>query len=137
MTEGELRMCCLHPAIDYEWGSENDYSLTMDITYRNLRILTTGDLEESGEKTIAGIQGGYDVLKVGHHGSKTSTSPEFLDMVLPKNAIISAGKHNRYGHPAPVTLEKLKSKGANIWSTMQCGAVFVEWDNGKRMYAYR
>lgn len=137
MTAGELRICCIHPASDYEWSSENDYSLTMDITYRDLRILTTGDLEESGEKTITGIQGGYDVLKVGHHGSKTSTSSDFLDMVLPKNAIISAGKNNRYGHPAPVTLEKLKNRQANIWSTIECGAVFVEWNKRKRMYAYQ
>ena len=138
MAEESFRISCLHPAPDYEWESENDYSLTLDITYQNLRILTTGDLEESGEKTIEKIQGGYDVLKAGHHGSKTSTSDGFLDMLMPENAIISAGRTNRYGHPSPVTLEKLQSREVIICNTMEGGAVFVEKEEGhKRIWSYR
>lgn len=124
---GELSLECLHPFPDYEWKSENDYSLTLDISYRNIRILSMGDLEEEGEQTLERVKGPYDLLKVGHHGSKTSSSPGFLHEAAPRHAVISAGRDNRYGHPAPVTIEKLEQEGACIWSTMEQGAVFLRW----------
>lgn len=132
-----LRILCVHPAPDYEWESENDYSLTLDITYRDLRILATGDLEQQGETAVGDLRGGYDLLKVGHHGSKTSTSQEFLAMVSPRYAVISAGKKNRYGHPSPETVKKLKTAGVRIRNTMECGAVFAEWSSRKRIYGFR
>lgn len=132
-----LHIRCVHPSMDYEWESENDYSLTLDITYRDLRILATGDLEQQGERAAGDLRGGYDLLKVGHHGSKTSTSQEFLAMVSPRYAVISAGKKNRYGHPSPETVKKLKTAGVRIWNTMECGAVFAEWRFGKRIYGFR
>ena len=116
---------------------ENDYSLTLDITYRDLRILTTGDLEQEGERAIGDLRGGYDLLKVGHHGSKTSTSQDFLAMVSPQYAVISAGKKNRYGHPSPETIEKFRNTGVQIKNTMECGAVLAEWNSGKRIYSFR
>lgn len=135
---GGLRIACLHPTPDYDWRSENDYSLTLDIAFRDVRILCTGDLEETGESRLERLCGPYDMLKVGHHGSKTSTSPEFLRRVRPVNAVISAGRDNRYGHPAAVTVEKLAGEGARIWSTMDQGAVFLEWDQGtKHIGGYR
>lgn len=132
-----LRIRCVHPTPDYEWESENDYSLTLDITYRDLRILTTGDLEQEGETAVGDLRGGYDLLKVGHHGSKTSTSQEFLAMVSPRYAVVSAAKNNRYGHPSPETVKKLRNAGVLIRNTMDCGAVFAEWRSGKRIYVYR
>lgn len=132
-----LRILCVHPSPDYEWESENDYSLTLDITYRDLRILATGDLEQQGETAVGDLRGGYDLLKVGHHGSKTSTSQEFLAMVSPRYAVISAGKKNRYGHPSPETVKKIKNAGVWIRNTMECGAVFAEWSSGKRIYGFR
>ena len=74
LSYGALCIRSVHPTPDYDWESENDYSLTLDITYRDLRILTTGDLEQEGETAVGDLQGAYDLLKVGHHGSKTSTS---------------------------------------------------------------
>lgn len=91
---GELSLECLHPFPDYEWKSENDYSLTLDIAYRNIRILSVGDLEEEGEQTMERAKGPYDLLKVGHHGSKTSSSPGFLHEAAPRHAVISAGRDN-------------------------------------------
>ncbi|MCI8364521.1 MAG: DNA internalization-related competence protein ComEC/Rec2 [Eubacterium sp.] len=132
-----LRIRCVHPTPEYEWESENDYSLTLDITYRDLRILATGDLEQEGETAVGDLRGGYDLLKVGHHGSKTSTSQEFLAMVSPRYAVISAGKKNRYGHPSPETVKKLRNAGVQIRNTMECGAVFVEWRSGKRIYIFQ
>ncbi len=130
---GELSLKCLHPFPDYEWKSENDYSLTLDIAYRNIRILSVGDLEEEGEQTMERAKGPYDLLKVGHHGSKTSSSPGFLHEAAPRHAVISAGRDNRYGHPSPVTIERLEQEGASIWNTMEQGAVFLRWteDGGK------
>ncbi len=130
---GELSLECLHPFPDYEWKSENDYSLTLDIAYRNIRILSVGDLEEEGEQTMERAKGPYDLLKVGHHGSKTSSSPGFLHEAAPRHAVISAGRDNRYGHPSPVTIERLEQEGASIWNTVEQGAVFLRWteDGGK------
>lgn len=138
LCRGGFRISCLHPTSDYDWRSENDYSLTLDVSFRNVRILCTGDLEEAGEGRLGKLCGPYDVLKVGHHGSRTSTSPDFLRQVRPVNAFISAGRDNRYGHPAAVTVEKLTGQGTRIWSTMDRGAVFLEWKDGtKRVSCYR
>ncbi|MCM1245113.1 MAG: DNA internalization-related competence protein ComEC/Rec2 [Roseburia sp.] len=136
-SSGELSVKCLHPFPDYEWESENDYSLTLELSYRELRMLTTGDLEESGEEELDIPEEKYDILKVGHHGSKTSSSEEFLAQTSPENAFISAGRNNRYGHPAEVTLDKLNAAGARIWSTAEQGAIFAECDErGKRIYSF-
>lgn len=137
LSPGALCIRCVHPAPEYEWESENDYSLTLDISYQDLRILATGDLEQQGERAVGDLPGGYDLLKVGHHGSKTSTSQEFLVMVSPRYAVISAGKKNRYGHPSPETVKKLKTANVRIRNTMECGAVFAEWRLGKRIYGFR
>ena len=135
---GELSISCLHPRPEYEWESENDYSLTLAVGFRDMRILCTGDLEESGERDLTDVCGPYDMLKVGHHGSKTSTSPEFLHKARPVNAVVSAGRKNRYGHPAAVTLEKLGQQGVRVWHTMEQGAIFLEWKNGgKQIYSFR
>ena len=130
LVSGELRITCLHPFPGYDWKNENDYSLTLAVCYENLRILTVGDLEESGESVLSHA-GPYDVLKVGHHGSQTSSSEEFLSQVSPAHGIISAGKNNRYGHPAPQTLQRLEKQGVRIWNTIDKGAVFVEWKEGE------
>ena len=137
LSRSGLCISCLRPAPDYDWKSENDYSLTLDIAFENIRILCTGDLEQSGEGVLGKLPGPYDVLKVGHHGSKTSTSAEFLSQVSPKNAFISAGRNNRYGHPASEILDRLSAEGARIWSTMDDGAIFVECGgDGKRIDSF-
>ena len=127
LCEGELKFLCLHPFADYEWKGANDYSLTLDIAYRNIRILSVGDLEEDGEQAIEPVKGPYDFLKVGHHGSKTSSSSQFLHETAPVHAVISAGRGNRYGHPASVTIERLEQERVRIWNTMEQGAVFLRW----------
>jgi competence protein ComEC len=69
-----------------------------------------------------------DVLKVGHHGSRTSSSPAFVAAVGPSEAVISAGCRNRFGHPHPSTLATLSAAGARIWRTDRDGAVVVTTD---------
>ena len=87
----------------------NNYSIVIRLVYGTTSFLFTGDAEAESEKEM--LSKGYniksDVLKVGHHGSNTATSPEFLKAVSPKYAVISVGKGNDYGHPHQVTLDKL------------------------------
>ena len=79
-------------------------------------------LARAPEKLVA------DVLKVGHHGSATSSSPAFLAAVAPREAIISVGRRNRFGHPHPRTLAALAACGARVWRTDRDGAVTVTTD---------
>ncbi|MCA1057984.1 DNA internalization-related competence protein ComEC/Rec2 [Rossellomorea aquimaris] len=94
------------------------------------RWLLTGDLEEEGERDlIKAFDLPVDVLKVGHHGSKTSTTEEFLDETKPAMAVISAGESNRFGHPHPEVVERLKRRGLTIYETGKNGAITYRfWD---------
>lgn len=91
-------------------------------------FLFTGDLTSEKELDLIRLPSTLNsrVLKVGHHGSKYSTSAEFLEIVKPETAVISVGKNNRYGHPAPETLERLGSRGIKILRTDETGD--VEYD---------
>ncbi|WP_147565408.1 ComEC/Rec2 family competence protein [Clostridium tyrobutyricum] len=97
----------------------NDYSIVLKIAYGNNKFLFTGDAEKASEMEM--LHKNYDitadVLKVGHHGSSSSTSEEFLNRVNPKIAIISCGKDNKYGHPTKKTINKLKKKDIQIYRT--------------------
>ncbi len=76
----------------------------------------------------AGINLKSDVLKVGHHGSHSSTTQAFLDLVSPSYAIISAGEGNTYGHPHNETIQKLLTKGATIYDTITSGTIIAQTD---------
>ena len=93
-------------------------------------MLLTGDVELEGERSLvnSGRLGRYPVLKAAHHGSKNSGTEEFLQIVKPAAAVISAGKDNRYGHPHEETLERLTDAGCVICSTQECGAVMLRSD---------
>ncbi len=133
----ELSFLCLHPISDYEWDNENDYSLTLDISYKDLQILATGDLEETGEAVLELSNVRYDVLKVGHHGSKTSTSQAFLNQTNPQIALISCGKKNRYGHPSKEVLERLEKAGIPVFCTTEYGAIMIEVGERMKVYGYK
>ncbi|MFM7319984.1 MAG: ComEC/Rec2 family competence protein, partial [Armatimonadota bacterium] len=72
-----------------------------------------------------------DLLKVGHHGSATSTNPEFLRTIGPKIAVVSVGKRNRYGHPSPRVLQRLAENGVQTWRTDVSGAILAETDGAR------
>ncbi|MGH4123130.1 MAG: ComEC/Rec2 family competence protein [Clostridium sp.] len=97
----------------------NNYSCVLKISYKNSTYLFTGDMESLSEDEI--LNKGYDlkaeVLKVAHHGSKSSTTQEFLNRVSPKIAVISCGTYNNYGHPNKETLDKLKNLNCIIYRT--------------------
>ncbi|WP_179632075.1 cell wall-binding repeat-containing protein [Clostridium peptidivorans] len=108
----------------------NNYSIVFKLTYGSKSFLFTGDAEDVSEKEM--LNRGYDlkadVLKVGHHGSNSSTTSEFLSAVSPKYAVISVGKGNTYGHPTQTTLDKLKNIGAAVYRTDELGTIVATCD---------
>ncbi|MGI6286184.1 ComEC/Rec2 family competence protein [Neomoorella humiferrea] len=108
----------------------NNYSAVLKIAYGNTAFLFTGDAETVSEEEM--LSAGYnlkaDVLKVGHHGSASSTSAAFLKAVAPKYAVISVGKGNDYGHPDPRVLERLQRAGVKIYRTDEHGTVIIVSD---------
>ncbi len=116
--------------------TENDRSLGGLLNLAGTQWLFTGDGELSWEEAL--LERNYlpqvDVLKVGHHGSNTSSSSEFLEKVLPDTAVISVGK-NSFGHPHPETLAKLESLGVKIFSTEQSGDIIFKISDGKILLA--
>ena len=111
-----------------------DRSMVLKVQYKEFDLLLTGDVEGKGEEILTKNKsvGKIDVLKVAHHGSKNSTTKEFLDLAKPKVALISAGQKNSYGHPHKETLKRLQEYGVRIYNTQEAGAVTIETD-GKRM----
>lgn len=109
----------------------NNYSAVLKLTWGQVSFLLTGDAEDVSEAEM--LKNGQNlkatVLKVGHHGSSSSTTPAFLKAVSPKYAVISVGVNNDYGHPAQKTLQKLKSAGVQIFRTDQDGTI-VATTNG-------
>lgn len=106
------------------WKDTNDYSVVCRLDTGDIEFLFTGDAGGPAEAALAG-QLDAEILKVGHHGSRTSTSAGFLSKVKPEIAIISVGAGNSYGHPAPETLQRLESAGVTIYRTDTNGNLMV------------
>ncbi|KYH28505.1 MULTISPECIES: ComEC/Rec2 family competence protein [Clostridium] len=127
------KVCCFIIPSYSNHDNLNNYSLIIKITYNNTSFLFSGDAESLREEEL--INKGYnlsaDVLKVGHHGSKSSTSQKYLDEVNPKIAVISCGKGNDYGHPHKETLLKLKEKGIITFRTDIDKTIVLESDGNK------
>ncbi|HEY8890443.1 MAG TPA: ComEC/Rec2 family competence protein [Clostridium sp.] len=130
MNLGPNTSCIMLSPINTTYENPNNYSCVIKVSYKNSTYLFTGDIETEAEQEI--LSAGYDlkadVLKVGHHGSKTSTSQEFLNKVAPKIAVISCGFYNTYGHPAKVTLDKLKKINCIIYRTDFDGTIILTSD---------
>ncbi|MFR5266141.1 ComEC/Rec2 family competence protein [Clostridium sp.] len=113
-------------------GSDaNEQSLVTLYVNGNDKLLFMGDAGEETEHEILNKLEDVDLVKIGHHGSRTSTSTELLNKVNPEFAVITVGKENSYGHPHIETMEKLKSKNLKLHRTDQCGTiVFTSTGNG-------
>lgn len=116
----------------------NNTSIVIRIVYGDTSFLFTGDAEQETEEKI--LESGQDiestVLKVGHHGSSTSTSQAFLDAVSPTYAVISCGKDNSYGHPHSETLAKLASAGVEVFRTDELGDIYCTSDGTEVTFSY-
>ena len=123
---------CLSPSNAKQ--SENDTSLVYLLQMKDIVVWMMGDagieveqeiIERIGKKTLEQLKDRFCVLKVGHHGSKTSSSEEFVKMIEPEVAIISCGYQNRYGHPHSQVLEVFREVESEIWRTDLQGAIKI------------
>jgi competence protein ComEC len=129
----QVRIRMLAP--DSTWTASlddaNEASAVALIEYGTVRFLLTGDAERQEESWMlqryaADLRA--DVLKVGHHGSSTSSTPEFLDAVRPRVALVSVGAANSYGHPSPTVIRSLVARGTQVLRTDQLGTLVVRTD---------
>ena len=155
MTDGALQISCLHPYAKKVPEDRNDASLVLRLSQGNFQMLLTGDLEKSGEDWLveqarpaveqphpAGQEQALSrvpsnqsaaqnslrctILDAGHHGASNATGEALLDLAQPELVLISCGKNNRYGHPAPETLKRLEERGIRWYSTAEVGAIQVQ-----------
>ncbi len=133
---GGAQIRILAPSPNYvpEETAKNNDSLVMEMSYGRQRVLLTGDAEQPIESELAaeGLLRPVTLLKVGHHGSKTSSSEEFIDLVKPQFAVISDGYMNQFHHPHPSVLQRLREHNAAILRTDQQGLITFRTD-GKRV----
>lgn len=131
LQDDELYLKCLHPEKGYISKNENAYSLVFLMKYESFEALFTGDVEGEGEEELIHVlqkevQAPIDVLKVAHHGSRYSTSEEFLSLTHPKVSVISCGENNSYRHPHRETLERLAAFNSQVLVTSDNGAVTLK-----------
>jgi competence protein ComEC len=117
---GEVKLSVLSPEHTFastQPENRNDASLVLLLEYGNTSILLMGDAEEETEEQLQRSIPDIDILKVGHHGSLTSSSWNFLQQVRPEISLISAGRDNSYGHPHPIVIERLNQLGSQVYRT--------------------
>ena len=118
---------CEVMSIKNEADNLNDCSIVIQMSYDGVKYLFTGDMESGIESSRTWNE--VDILKVGHHGSKTSSSKEFINEINPRYSIISVGKNNRYGHPNKETLDNLSD--SKIYRTDIDGSIMFKIKNNK------
>jgi competence protein ComEC len=123
----------IHP-FEGDYGmpqKSNAMSCVLRISNGALAALLAGDIELAQEQRLvaSGVDLRSDVLLMPHHGSKTSSSPAFLDAVQPRLALVQAGYRNRFGHPAPPVLERYRERAIRVWTSTACGA--ATWSSGQ------
>jgi competence protein ComEC len=148
-----VRVIARHAGEEWDWGgtsvrvlapstgspsgrpAHNNDSLVLKLTYGKHSFLLTGDIERKveDELVVSGALTHVDVLKVAHHGSRTSTTPGLVDMLRPAFAIVSAGRYNSYRHPHPDVMERLDAAHTRVLRTDRSGAITFTSD-GKRIF---
>ncbi len=133
---GRWRLTALHPEPGERHGEENDHSLVLLAEAEGTRVLLTGDVEEWAEHRLVSEWGERlraDILKVAHHGSRTSSGAAFLDAVHPRLALISAGPNNPYHHPSSTVLERLAERHIPTLRTDRHGMIRVRIEGAGRL----
>ncbi len=129
---GDVTIQVLSPVRDYE--DLNNNSIIMRVLVDSVSFMFTGDAEYTSEREAVDKYGDLmksDVLKVGHHGSSTSTSEVFFDAVSPEYAVISCGENNSYGHPHRETLKLFNERSVNCYRTDKSGSIVFRYTDGQ------
>ena len=137
LEAGAVRIDALHPPVP-DWERQrvrNDDSMVLRVRFGQVELWLTGDAGAEFESRLAAdaTDAAIRVLKVGHHGSRSSTSTVLVNALRPQIAVVSVGAGNLFGHPAPAVLERLAAAGATIFRTDRDGAVAIETD-GETVY---
>lgn len=135
-----MQLIFLHPQEELipENGMNNN-SIVFKLQYNEFSMLFTGDIEEVAEKELIKIYGNNlksNILKVAHHGSKTSSIEEFLKQVNPQIAVIGVGRENKFGHPSSSTIENLKNINCNIYRTDRNGEIIIKINKSIKIKTY-
>ncbi|MBI5794234.1 MBL fold metallo-hydrolase [Candidatus Uhrbacteria bacterium] len=131
---GDVTLKILWPQVTQEGRyaeNRNNFSVVFLLTYGKTSVLFTGDAEKDPEHIFGPLAGDVDVLKVGHHGSLSSTSWELLQEIDPEIALIGVGQDNSYGHPHPVILDRLSQIGAAVYRTDLDGDILLTSSGGE------
>ncbi len=132
---GDVRIRILAPSPEYVPGEHpvNNDSLVLEITYGKRSVLLTGDAEKPVEEDMvnSGELHPVTLLKVGHHGSRTSSSEQFLDLINPQFAFISDGYMNQFHHPHQIVLDRLEAHHAGVYRTDERGLISFRTDGDK------
>lgn len=129
IVAGALTFHVLHP-IDPLFDNTNDNSIVLSLSYGSIDFLFAGDAEVDAEASMisAGVLSDMDILKVGHHCSRTASSTAFLNIIKPEVAVYMAALGNTYGHPHAESIAALQSIGATIYGTDESGTIVISTD---------
>jgi competence protein ComEC len=134
-TLGAARIRVLHPPVpDWERRKvRNDDSVVIEVVYGDVALLLTGDVGSDVERSVTPhlIHAKRRILKVAHHGSRTSTSQQLLDAWQPQIALVSSGRGNTFGHPAPDVIDRLDAAGVKVYRTDRDGEITIETDGAE------
>jgi competence protein ComEC len=132
LAVGDLHLQA-YVAGNFRRSPENNASVVLRVDAGGRRVLLTGDVEAEAEIALAlgDVDLRADVLKVAHHGSRSSTTPRFLDAVQPRLAMISCGRRNLFGHPHPSVLDELHDRRIRIWRTDRSGSIDLDIREGR------
>jgi beta-lactamase superfamily II metal-dependent hydrolase len=127
-----VRLLVRHPdPVDWERQKvRNEDSIVLELLWKNVSIVLTGDAGAETERTITQqfAASPLRVIKVGHHGSPTASTEAFIQALAPRAAVVSVGRSNTFGHPNPGVLERYRKAGAEIFRTDQDGAITLDTD---------
>lgn len=132
LQAGEVKFVVHHPALG-QWERHrvrNDDSVVIEVRYRDVSIVLTGDVEAPGEREMLPSfePAALRVMKAPHHGSASSSNAEILAALRPAAVVVSAGRGNRFGHPSPLTLRRYAAAGAAVLRTDRDGAIVLQTD---------
>jgi competence protein ComEC len=133
---GDIATRVLLASRTFKRSPENNSSVVLRVLLGNRSVLLTGDIERESERDLARRIEHADVLKVAHHGSRSSSTPAFLHAVSPRIAMISCGRRNLFGHPHAETIESLQQERICIYRTDRNGSIDVNVD-GHRLFVRR